>query len=115
MSDTQTLLQHVRTSPEEIQFQDVMNTIDADYTFTPTAFKNGEQENANNENNGSCKILAFAKLNQLDEASTLHLFGDFYRVDVLQYPDGADHQNIRQFMQHGWQGVSFPTMPLLKK
>ena len=33
--------------------------------------------------------------------------GDYYRVDVLQHPDATDHQNIRQFIQYGWAGITF--------
>ena len=44
-------------------FQETIAFIDENYHFTPTAFKNGNQHNNANENNGSCKIFAFAKLN----------------------------------------------------
>ena len=81
--------------------------IDNEYEFTPTAFKNGEQVNQANENNGSCKIFSFAKLNNIGQAQTLQLFGDFYRKDVLEHPEATDHQNIRQFILHGWDGVTF--------
>jgi len=63
-------------------------------------------------NEGSCKILAFAKMHQLDEAQALQLFGDFYREDVLKNPQGQDHTNIRNFMASGWGGVSFESAPL---
>ena len=36
----------------------------------------------------------------------LQLWGQYYR-DVLAKPDGEDHQNIRQFMKNGWDGVPF--------
>lgn len=51
--------------------------------------------------------FSFAKLNQLSKDETLALFGDFYRTDVLQNPEGTDHQNIRNFMVSGWDGISF--------
>ncbi|GAK84871.1 type III effector HopPmaJ [Vibrio ponticus] len=35
------------------------------------------------------------------------MFGDFYRKDVLGNPDGDDHQNIRNFIAHGWNGIKF--------
>ena len=35
--------------------------IDALYDFTPSAFDNGEVHNAAGQNNGSCRILAFAQ------------------------------------------------------
>jgi len=43
----------------------------------------------------------------LDAQQTLACFGDYYRVDVLQNPEGVDHQNIRNFMTYGWDGVAF--------
>ena len=36
------------------------------------------------------------------------MFGDYYRKDVLEHPDGTDHANIRAFMEVGWDGVKFP-------
>jgi hypothetical protein len=43
----------------------------------------------------------------LSVEDTLALFGDYYRMDVLQHPEGNDHQNIRRFMQDGWAGIAF--------
>lgn len=100
-------LQRLAAQPETIAFADTIALIDALYAFTPTAFRNGDTHNAAGANSGSCKIFAFARLNGLGEAQTLHCFGDFYRVDVLQHPGGSDHQNIRNFMRHGWAGVHF--------
>lgn len=115
MLNTETLLEQVKSSPDQIQFKDVITVIENEYDFTPTAFSNGKQINGVNENNGSCKIFAFAQLHSLDTAQTLHLFGHFYRVDVLENPEGTDHQNIREFMNTGWDGVAFNTAPLVKK
>jgi len=98
-----------------VAFQDVITCIDHYYDFTPTAFSNGAQHNNKEQNNGSCKIFAFAKWHQLDQQSTLHAFGDFYTHDVLNHPNGTDHQNIRQFIQHGWQGISFDGDALVPK
>ncbi|MGB4497761.1 MAG: HopJ type III effector protein [Methylococcaceae bacterium] len=92
---------------ESVSFAETIAVISEHYTYQPTAFKNGGVENAAGQNEGSCKIFAFAKLNELTEAQTLSLFGDYYRVDVLENPDATDHQNIRQFMQHGWTGIVF--------
>ncbi len=103
----QTLLHTLTTAPETVQFADTIAAIEAHYTFTPTAFRNGTLDNAAGQNNGSCKIFAFAQLQQLTPQQTLHCFGDYYRKDVLQHPDGTDHQNIRNFMQHGWDGIQF--------
>lgn len=108
----QQLLETLKTQPEQVQFDDVIAVIDATYEYQPAAFRNGEVSNEAGTNQGSCKILCFAKLQGLSEQQTLHCFGDYYRKDVLQNPDGDDHANIRQFMQHGWSGVTFQTQPL---
>lgn len=93
-----------------VSFDDTMSIIKEYYVYIPTSFNNGLRENciSNNQgtNEGSCKIFAFAKLNQLDKTQTLHLFGEFYQ-DVLNAPDGNGHQNIRNFMQYGWEGIEF--------
>lgn len=100
-------LQRLRANPEHIEFADTIAAIEAAYTYTPTAFRNGELDNAAGQNGGSCKIFAFAKLQQLSEAETLACFGRYYREDVLQHPDATDHQNIRNFIRSGWGGLSF--------
>lgn len=100
-------LSQLDSIPESIDFTDTMAVIDANYTFTETAFSNGNTVNDAGQNNGSCKIFAFAKLNDLSVDATLQCFGDYYRVDVLQNPEGNDHQNIRNFIEQGWDGVKF--------
>ena len=45
-------------------FPETITYIDEKYMFTPTTFKNGNQINHAGENNGSCKIFAFAQLQQ---------------------------------------------------
>ncbi len=92
---------------EFVSFSETISIISENYAYQPTAFKNGNVENAAGQNEGSCKIFAFAKLNHLTEMQTLSLFGDYYRVDVLENPNATDHQNIRQFIQHGWTGIVF--------
>jgi hypothetical protein len=89
-----------------VSFPETITHIDENYHFTPTTFKNGNQMNNAGENNGSCKIFAFAQLNNLSKEETLSLFGDFYQ-DVLNTPDATDHQNIRNFMIFGWEGIQF--------
>lgn len=101
------LLDKIKNTPEEVSFQEVIAYIDENYTFTPTKFTNGEVVNEENQNNGSCKIFSFAKKQGLSGEQTLHLFGDYYRVDVLQHPENEDHQNIRNFIKFGWEGISF--------
>ena len=96
----------MRTLLIKKSFPETINYIDEKFTFTPTAFKNGNQLNHAGENNGSCKIFAFAQLQQFTKEETLSLFGDFYQ-DVLNAPDATDHQNIRNFMIFGWNGIHF--------
>lgn len=106
------LLKKLDTAPASVEFTEVMNTIDSHYHFTATSFNNGDTSNDAGQNNGSCKIFAFAKLHNLSQASTLSCFGQYYTNDVLKNPDGVDHQNIRQFIIHGWSGVTFSEDPL---
>lgn len=103
------------SNPEQVLFAHTMEVIDAHYDFTPTSFTNGDTQNEAGQNNGSCKIFAFAQLQGLDEVSTLACFGQFYREDVLQHPEGNDHANIRNFMQHGWAGIRFDDVALTAK
>lgn len=110
-----TFLDTLNKNPESIAFTNTMAVIDAEYEFTPASFTNGEVKNEAGQNSGSCKLFAFAKLNGLSKEQTLACFGAYYRDDVLKHPDGTDHQNIRNFIKHGWDGVKFDTMPLKAK
>jgi hypothetical protein len=109
------LLEKISKTPHEVQFNEVIATIDSNYDFKPTAFKNGETINEAGQNSGSCKLFSFAKLQNLEENATLACFGDYYRKDVLENPDGNDHQNIRNFMKFGWDGIIFDGMALKEK
>ncbi len=102
------LIQHT------IPFSEVIKFIEAYYDHQPTAFKNGDVYNEATQNQGSAKVFAFAQLNNLSEADTLYLFAEHYQT-VLANPDGSDHQNIRQFMKHGWQGIVFDGTALVLK
>lgn len=99
------------TNKEAVSFNDSIKIITENYHYEPTEFSNGignkKLINAKGSNEGSCKIFSFAKINQLDQQQTLNLFGDFYRKDVLENPTGTNHQNIRNFMQFGWNGIDF--------
>ncbi len=101
-----------------ISFEETMSIIADNYHYQPTEFSNGldqqMQINQAGTNEGSCKIFAFAQLNQLDQQQTLHLFGDYYQ-DVLNDPNGTGHQNIRQFMKYGWEGICFKGVALTAK
>ena len=113
--NTRDLISQLNTAPETVTFQQVMLVIESEYTYEPQPFSNGELDNQLNENAGSCKIFSFAKLNSLSEQHTLHCFGDYYRIDVLEHPNGQDHQNIRYFIKTGWQGIKFEKLALSKQ
>ena len=101
------LLDKIKVSPKTIEFSEVISTIDENYNFTPTAFQNGDTFNEAGKNTGSCKIFSFAKVQNLNKEETLACFGAFYRKDVLENPEGTDHQNIRNFMKFSWEGIQF--------
>jgi len=109
------ILEQLEQSPEAIEFNDVIAYIDSNYDFTPTEFRNGNTVNEAGQNNGSCKVFSFAKVNNLSKENTLNLFGAFYREDVLKNPEGTDHQNIRNFIKFGWDGIAFEGEALKKK
>ncbi|MCL9775785.1 HopJ type III effector protein [Vibrio methylphosphonaticus] len=108
-------LELLATKPNEIMFEQTMQVIDEHFDFNPVSFVNGETENQAGQNNGSCKIFAFAQIQGLGESSTLACFGQFYRDDVLKNPNGSDHANIRNFIQHGWAGIQFDGVALTEK
>ena len=97
-----------------VPFSEVIQFIENAYKHQPTAFKNGEAYNEATQNQGSAKVFAFAKLNDLSADDTLHLFAEHYK-SVLDNPAGSDHQNIRQFMANGWEGIAFEGEALVKK
>lgn len=108
-------LTKLNQTPEQIEFVDTIALIDTLYSFTPTRFQNGKWINDVNENHGSCKLFSFAKLQNLSESQTLACFGTYYRDDVLKHPDNSNHQNIRHFIQTGWDGIHFATSALVEK
>lgn len=105
----------LKNTPNTITFSDTMSVIEANYEFTPTAFKNGHLENEEGQNSGSCKLFAFATAEGLTKADTLACFGHYYFDEVLNDPEGNGHQNIRNFMNTGFDGLSFKRHPLTKK
>ena len=97
-------------SGQAVDFNQTLAIIAQHYDYIPTEFSNGIIQpllNAAGQNEGSCKIFAFAKHQQLTQEQTLSLFGDYYRRDVLNNPQGNDHMNIRNFMRDGWEGIVF--------
>ncbi|MDH5388935.1 MAG: HopJ type III effector protein [Gammaproteobacteria bacterium] len=119
MNKLNELLQQIKSKPESVEFQNVIDTINECYDYSTTQFSNGPTENCviskAGENEGSCKIFAFAQLNQLDENQTLNCFGQYYRDDVLNHPENTDHANIRTFIKHGWKNIVFENIALTSK
>lgn len=102
------------SSPNSILFSETMQVIDENYTFLPTAFSNGEINNKEGENSGSCKLFAFAIHQKFTKQETLFCFGEHYK-NVLEDSTGTSHQNIRNFMKTGFNGLSFDGEPLKLK
>jgi hypothetical protein len=94
-----------------VEFDDSIALINLLYEFTPTSFRNGNAVNSFEQNHGSLKILTFGQLQGFTEQQTLLCFGGFYQ-DVVRSPHGDDHQNIREFMSTGWNGVCFDGLAL---
>jgi len=104
----------LNNTPDKIDFNGVIALIDSLYTFKPRQFTNGPIVNEAGQNSGSCKLFAFAALQKFDKTQTLHCFGQYYS-DVLASPEKEDHQNIRNFMVTGWEGISFQEVALVPK
>ena len=94
-----------------VSFDETIAVITENYHYQATEFSNGLNAdiliNKAGTNEGSCKIFAFAQIHHLDQQQTLNLFGDYYRLDVLNDPQGTGHQNIRNFMKYGWEGICY--------
>jgi len=97
-----------------ITFNEVITFIETYYQHQPTAFKNGDAYNEVTQNQGSAKVFSFAQMNNLSKENTLYLFAEHYQA-VLAHPNAIDHQNIRQFMIYGWQGIVFEGEALVWK
>ncbi|MDW5289518.1 HopJ type III effector protein [Formosa sp. PL04] len=107
--------QKLQSTPKSIVFSDTMDVIESNFEFTKTAFTNGDLNNKSGENSGSCKLFSFAKLQGFTKDETLSCFGQFYYIDVLEDPEGAGHQNIRNFIKTGFEGLQFEGEPLQLK
>lgn len=100
-------LEKLKQAPNSITFPETIAVIEENYDFTPTTFYNGTQHNEAGQNSGSCKLFAFAKLQNLSKTETLACFGVYYFEEVLGNPEGTNHQNIRNFIKSGWDGIQF--------
>ncbi|AUC22172.1 type III effector [Polaribacter sejongensis] len=96
----------LKANPTSILFADTMQVIEDNYNFTPTSFTNGDIKNKAGENSGSCKLFAFAKIQKMTKEEALFCFGEHYK-NVLEDENGDSHQNIRNFMKSGFEGLSF--------
>jgi len=97
---------NLEMSGDDLKFEEFIELCDEQYEYGLVEFKNGDVTNKPGENDGSAKVLSYAALADMDKDTTLKLWGQYYR-DVLATPDGSDHQNIRNFMKSGWDGVDF--------
>ncbi|KAL7476766.1 hypothetical protein ACHAW6_002603 [Cyclotella cf. meneghiniana] len=97
---------NLEMSGDSLMFEEFIALCDEQYEYGLIEFKNGDVINKPGENDGSAKVLSYAALAGFDKVMTLKLWGQYYR-DVLATPDGNDHQNIRNFLKYGWDGVDF--------
>ena len=104
----------LKSNPTSISFEETMQVIEGNYNFTPSSFTNGKLKNEVGENSGSCRLFAFAKLHNLTKQETLFCFGEHYK-SVLEDKNGDSHQNIRNFMNTGFEGLSFSGEALVLK
>ena len=104
----------LKTTPTAITFKETMQVIEDHYNFNPTAFTNGDMINNAGENNGSCKLFAFAMHQEFTKEATLFSFGEHYQT-VLKDKNGSSHQNIRNFIQTSFKGLSFENEALTLK
>ena len=95
----------------EHRFADTLAFIETHYHYRPCAFDNAGLHNPAGSNQGSCKILGLALLEQLSTEQALLAFGEHYTA-VLATPKGTEHANIRQLLQHGLGAVNFSQLPL---
>jgi HopJ type III effector protein len=107
-------LKKMNESPEKLMLEDTLSAIDAMYEFKPVAFSNGHMQNEAGQNPRSCRLYAFAKLQNFSNKQTLLCFGEHYR-EVLSDPGGTSHETIRIFMKQGWEGLWYSEQPLKLK
>ena len=104
----------LQNNPKTIDFSETIATIEATYNFTPSAFTNGTLKNEESQNQGSCKVFSFAVKQELNKEETLACFGQYYQ-EVLDDANGTGHQNIRNFMNTSFDGLSFEKETLTDK
>lgn len=102
-----------------LRFEDVLDVINAAYTYTPTEYLSGaggqwEVVNPAGKNEGSCKVFYFAQMHDLTPQETVALFAQ-YAAEVEATPQGTSHANIRAFQRTGWKGIQFKGTVLTPK
>ncbi len=105
------LLAQLNEAPATVSLEEVLRVIDENYDFVPTEYRNGGVVIAADKTR-SCKLFAFAILNELNVEQTLNCFGAHYREDVLGSPEGSAHRVIRLFLKYGWNELKFDHFPL---
>lgn len=103
-----------RLGSADHRFADTLAFIEQHYHYQPSAFSNGDLRNSEEQNQGSCKLLAMALDLGLSDAQTLHCFAEHY-LAVLDNPEGSEHANIRSLMKQGLAGVRFDRQPLTRR
>lgn len=103
-----------RLGSADHRFADTLAFIEQHYHYQPSAFSNGPVRNSEEQNQGSCKVIAMALDQGLTDAQALQCFGEHYQT-VMDNPDGSDHANIRALMKQGLAGVSFDRPPLTRR
>ncbi len=96
---------------DQHRFADTLAFIDRWYEVQPSAFRNGAVHNAEDQNQGSCKVLGLARLLQLTREQTLACFGEHYR-EVLATPEADNHHNLRRLQRDGLTDITFDRFPL---
>ncbi len=100
-------------SGAKMNFNDLIKLINENYNYTPASFINGDLQNTATENQGSAKLFCFGVIHQLTKLEVLHCFGEHYQ-GVLNDPEGDSHQNIRNFIIYGWEGLKFDSPVLVE-
>jgi len=100
-----------RLQQDDYAFSETLAFVAEHYDYQPSAFRNGDVENAAGQNEGSCKTLGLALLEGFSQDEALRAFGEHYR-SVVATPQGSDHGNIRALINHGLAAVKFEQQPL---
>ena len=64
-----------RLQQDDYAFSETLAFVAAHYDYQPSAFRNGDVENAAGQNEGSCKTLGLALLEGLSKDEALRAFG----------------------------------------